>query len=96
MYYTYTKSQPVNQEVRKKWKKQQKKLAKKAQAPQKLSPEEKAIMRQREIQQNKDLLCSGHELRVRGRPEYLLKQTVHRNSRESLNLLANNNPYADL
>ena len=62
MYYTYTKSQPVNVDVRKKWKKQQKKLAKKA--PKKLSRDEERIKNGQESLKNKDLLCSGYQLRV--------------------------------
>ena len=62
MYYTYTKSEPVNAEVRKKWKKQQKKLAKKA--PKRLNRDEERIKNGQESLKNKDLLCSGYQLRV--------------------------------
>ena len=62
MYYTYTKSEPVNVDVRKKWKKQQKKLAKKA--PKKPNRDEERIKHAQESIKNKDLLCSGYQLRV--------------------------------
>ena len=62
MYFTYTKSEPVNVDVRKKWKKQQKKLAKKG--PKKLNRDEEHIKAGQESLRNKDLLCSGHQLRV--------------------------------